>query len=268
VRRLLAKVDAEPELRLRDADLRQMGLDPVRVRRHFRRNYGMTFQAFARARRLGEAFDRLRRGAALDDVVFGHGYESHSGFRDAFSQVVGSPPGRARALENIRLERIETPLGTMVAGAVDRGVCFLEFSDRKGYEGQFATLRRRFGGPVVPGRSPHLARLREELAGYFAGRRRRFDVPLVFPGTPFQERVWKELCRVPYGATRSYEEIARAIGSPGAIRAVGRANGQNRIAILLPCHRVVNKSGALGGYGGGLRRKEFLLRLERGERSN
>lgn len=262
MRQLLAKVDASPDVRLRDADLRAMNLDPARVRRQFRRTYGMTFQAYARARRLGEAFDRLRRGAPIDDVVFDHGYESHSGFREAFTQVVGRPPGKARDLEKIRLERIETPLGTMIAAAVDAGVCFLEFSDRRGYEGQFATLRRRFGGAIVPGKSVHLDRLRAELAAYFAGRRRRFTVPIVAPGTPFQERVWAELRRIPCGETRSYEQIARAIGAPKAVRAVGTANGMNRIAILLPCHRVVNKSGKLGGYGGGLRRKEHLLSLE------
>ena len=262
VRKLLAKVEANPEVRIHDADLRALNLDPARVRRHFQQTYGMTFQAFARARRLGTALDRLRRGAPIDDVVFDHGYESHSGFREAFTQVIGRPPGRARTVQSICLERIETPLGTMIAAAVDAGICFLEFSDRRGYEGQFATLRRRFGGAIVPGRSPHLERLRAELEEYFAGRRRRFTVPVVAPGTPFQEKVWAELRKIPCGETRSYEQIARAIGTPKAVRAVGTANGMNRIAILLPCHRVVNKSGKLGGYGGGLRRKEFLLRLE------
>lgn len=265
-RRLIARVDEDPETRIRDADLRAMNLDPVRVRRYFRRTYGMTYQAFARARRLGTALDRLRRGETLDDVIFGHGYESHSGFREAFAQVVGRPPGKARGLEIIRLERIETPLGSMFAGAVDDGVCFLEFADRRGFEGQLAALRSRRAGAIMPGTHAHLRRLRAELEEYFAGRRRRFSVPLVDPGTPFQRKVWDELRSIPYGETRSYQEIARAIGVPRAVRAVGRANGQNPIAILQPCHRVVNKDGRLGGYGGGLRRKEFLLRLERGVR--
>lgn len=105
-----------------------------------------------------------------------------------------------------------------------------------------------------------------ELNAYFAGARQAFSVPLVYPGTPFQRRVWEELLTIPYGETRSYQEMAAAVGAPKAVRALGRANGMNRIAIVIPCHRVVNKNGALGGYGGGLRRKEFLLGLERRHR--
>src|SRR5262249_20776153 len=116
--------------------------------------------------------------------------------------------------------------------------------------------------PVVPGTNEHLERLREELAGYFAGGLRSFSVPLVYPGSPFQRWVWEQLLLVPYGETRSYQELAAAIGNPAAVRAVGRANGLNRIAILIPCHRIVNKNGDLGGYGGGLRRKQYLLNLE------
>ena len=110
----------------------------------------------------------------------------------------------------------------------------------------------------------HLQQLATELEAYFAGALRDFSVPLVSPGTPFQQRVWNELGRIPYGQTRSYEELAIAVGIPGGQRSVGRANGLNRIAIVIPCHRVVRKDGHLGGYGGGLRRKQFLLDLEQG----
>ena len=105
--------------------------------------------------------------------------------------------------------------------------------------------------------------MRTELAEYFAGTRQSFTVPLDAPGTPFEERVWQALNRIPYGETRSYEDIAREVATPAAVRAVGRANGMNRIAIVIPCHRVLNKSGELGGYGGGLWRKRRLLDLER-----
>ena len=118
--------------------------------------------------------------------------------------------------------------------------------------------------PAVPGRNAHLRLLERELHQYFEGTLREFTVPLVLRGTPFQERVWRALLAIPYGTTRSYAEIAERIGSSGAQRAVGTANGRNRIAIVIPCHRVINAGGALGGYGGGLRRKEFLLELERG----
>ncbi|MBI1830710.1 MAG: methylated-DNA--[protein]-cysteine S-methyltransferase [Planctomycetes bacterium] len=130
-------------------------------------------------------------------------------------------------------------------------------------ETQFETLRKRFASPAIPGTNDHLEQLEGELGSYFSGTLRAFSVPLAYPGTAFQKRVWEQLLQIPYGETRSYEDVAIAIGDRNAVRAVGRANGQNRIAIVIPCHRVVNKSGALGGYGGGLRRKEYLLELER-----
>jgi O-6-methylguanine DNA methyltransferase len=115
---------------------------------------------------------------------------------------------------------------------------------------------------VAPGRHPHLGRLRAELADFFAGALSKFTVPIVVRGTPFQEQVWRELLRIPFGKTRSYADVARSLGAPQASRAVGNANGQNRICILIPCHRVIASGGKLGGYGGGLDRKQFLLDLE------
>lgn len=268
-RDLIRRIDASPEERIKDGDLRAMGLDPARVRRQFMRTHGMTFHAYARARRMGRALSLLRGGASIDDVVLDHGYESHSGFREAFAKLVGTPPGRARASRPaVTVERVETPLGGMIAGATDSGICLLEFTDRRAIEAQLASVQRRFGGPVVPGAHPMLGRLKKELEAYFDGKLRRFSVPLAYPGTEFQVRVWNELLRIPYGETRSYVDLARKLGMPGAARAVGRANGQNRIAIVIPCHRVVNAGGELGGYGGGLRRKEYLLRLEGGARAS
>jgi len=160
------------------------------------------------------------------------------------------------------LSWLRSPLGTLVAGATAEGVCLLEFTDRGMLEAEFAAVRRVFNVPLVPGSNDHLARLQVELAGYFGGSVRSFTVPLVYPGSPFQRRVWEELLAVPYGERRTYEQIALAVGKPRAARAVGRANGLNRIAILIPCHRLVNKNGKLAGYGGGLWRKQFLLDLE------
>ena len=118
----------------------------------------------------------------------------------------------------------------------------------------------------MPGENAHLTKLKAELQEYFAGRLKKFSIPIVYPGTPFQQRVWTGLIEIPYGETRSYEELARIVGSPDGQRAVGHANGTNRIAIVIPCHRVVNKDGKLGGYGGGLWRKQYLLDLEKGAR--
>jgi AraC family transcriptional regulator of adaptative response/methylated-DNA-[protein]-cysteine methyltransferase len=155
---------------------------------------------------------------------------------------------------------IETPLGDMLAASHDGRLCLLEYSGPDHVEAQLAALSRHFGNPSF-GTDAILDRLRAELAGYFAGTLRSFNVPLAIAGTSFQERVWAALLRIPYGETRSYEELARSIGAPGGQRAVGLANGSNRLAIVIPCHRVINKSGKPGGYGGELWRKKALLAL-------
>jgi AraC family transcriptional regulator, regulatory protein of adaptative response / methylated-DNA-[protein]-cysteine methyltransferase len=260
---LLAEVESHPAARIGESELRRRGIDPATVRRYFLRHYGMTFQAFLRARRLGGALSQIREGEKIDSVVFKSGYESHSGFHEAFRRVFGETPSGSRAGDCIQLSWLRSPLGPLVAGATSAGICLLEFTDRRMLETQFATIRKLFRLPAVPGSNPHLKRLEQELADYFAGSLRQFSVPLVYPGTPFQQRVWDRLLTIPYGETRSYEDLAVALGDRNAIRAVGRANGQNRVAIVIPCHRVVNKNGELGGYGGGFQRKKFLLELER-----
>jgi AraC family transcriptional regulator, regulatory protein of adaptative response / methylated-DNA-[protein]-cysteine methyltransferase len=263
--RLIGRVEADPAARVSDADLRAEGLDPAAVRRWFQKTHGMTFQAYCRARRLGDAFVALRAGDALDDVVFEHGWGSHSGFRTAFGKLAGAPPAAAAAAPDgslIRLAWMETPVGPLVAGAIGDALVMLEYPDRRMLETQLDTLRRRFGRPLAPGESPLFDRLREQLGEYFAGRRRAFELPLEYPGTPFQRRVWDALLRIPYGETRTYAELARELGAPRAARAVGTANGANRLAILIPCHRVIAAGGGLGGYGGGLWRKLRLLETE------
>jgi AraC family transcriptional regulator of adaptative response/methylated-DNA-[protein]-cysteine methyltransferase len=256
-------VEAAKGTRLRDRDLRAMSVDPIRARRYFKRHYGMTFQAYDRARRMGMAMAAIRRGAKLGDVGFG--FESQSGFRDAFRRTFGTTPGKSRGGDCIVTTVLESPVGPLIACATSEAVCLLEFGDRRAVETQVATLRSRFERAIVPGRNEHLERLKAELRGYFAGELKEFSVPIAHPGTPFQEAVWRRLLSIPYGETLSYAQLAIDVGRAGAQRAVGTANGKNRIAIIIPCHRVVNKSGKLGGYGGGLWRKQFLLNLERGE---
>jgi AraC family transcriptional regulator of adaptative response/methylated-DNA-[protein]-cysteine methyltransferase len=261
---LLGHVEQDPTARYSDAFLRSIKIDPARARRYFMKNYGMTFQAYCRGRRLGRALEQIRLGDDLDDVALGYGYNSHSGFREAFTRTFGTPPGRSRSTDCIVTAWIESPLGPLLAGATSKGICLLEFTDRRMLDAQFASLRKYFACAIVPGENHHIRQLKRELDEYFRGTLTKFKVALVYPGSPFQQNVWKELLKIPHGKTVSYEEIARRIGSPRAHRAVGHANGLNRIAIVIPCHRVVNKNGELGGYGGGLHRKQKLLELEKG----
>ncbi len=167
--------------------------------------------------------------------------------------------GTARVVHTLELD---TPVGRLLAGATPTAVCLLEFL-RAGRAGSVRRrLREELGWELVPGETPLLRALQAQLGEYFAGARRAFDLPLEAPGSAFRRRVWDGLLRIPYGQTRSYGELARAIGRPGASRAVGQANGDNRIAILIPCHRVIAADGGPGGYGGGLWRKARLLEIE------
>jgi O-6-methylguanine DNA methyltransferase len=150
----------------------------------------------------------------------------------------------------------------MIAGATDDALYFFEFSDRRRLEKQLDRLRARLDCVLVPGGNDILERTTAEVESYFSGDVRRFTIPLVAPGTEFQRTVWDELLRIPFGETRSYADVARAIGRPSAVRAVARANGDNRMAIFIPCHRVIGSDGRLTGYGGGLWRKQHLLDLE------
>jgi len=263
---LISRAESSPDTRLKADDLRALGVTPERARRWFKQHYGMTFAAWCRGLRLAGAFSQIRNGAKLDDAVFDSGFESHSGFRDAFNRTFGDAPGRARRNgASIIIAMIESPLGPLLAGANDEGICLLEYTDRRMLETNLATMNKRFGCAVVPGGHKWLTQLRRELAEYFDRKRREFSLPLGIRGTPFQEKVWRELQLIPHGETISYDELARRIGQPTAQRAVARANGMNRIAILIPCHRVIGKDGSLTGYGGGLWRKRLLLALERSE---
>src|SRR5438874_187205 len=151
VARLLEAVERDPATRWRDADLRVLDIDPARARRYFRRHYGMTFQAYCRSRRMGKALQQLRTGTDLDTVALGNGYESHSGFRDAFARTFGRPPGQGRAAGCVVTAKLESPLGPLSVAATDEGVCLVEFPGPRTDE-QTAALERLFGCAAIPGR--------------------------------------------------------------------------------------------------------------------
>jgi AraC family transcriptional regulator of adaptative response/methylated-DNA-[protein]-cysteine methyltransferase len=263
VRELLAAVEGDPGSRWRDTDLARRGIDPSTARRTFKRYCGMTFHAYHRARRMGLALAGVRQGKSMLDLQLDHGFESGSGFRTAFARHLGAAPSRASGVDCLYAQWFETPLGAMLALADDRGLALLEFVDRRGLERELEVLQRRLKRRILPGAHRYLAQVGEELAGYFGGRNLVFATPLALAGSAFQQAVWHALQAIPPGTTRSYAQIAAAVGRPSAVRAVGRANGDNRLCLILPCHRVIGADGALTGYGGGLWRKQWLLDHER-----
>lgn len=263
VQTLVEAVEKNPEKRWKESDFKKLSVDASTARRQFKKRFGMTFVAYARARRMGLAMKQIRQGHTVIDTQLSIGYESGSGFRDAFSQLMGAPPSKIRTHHFLKASWIDTPLGPMVAIADDQALYLIEFVDRRGLEKEIERLRKKTKLPIVPGKSNPIQQVESELETYFSGKIQEFQTPLFLLGSPFQKRVWQELLKIPGGETRSYAEIAKAIGNPSAFRAVALANGANPFAIVIPCHRVINSNGELGGYGGGIKRKEWLLKHER-----
>ena len=261
VRDLLARLQAEPDRIWTEADLIAQGHDPSTVRRAFRRHFGRTFLATARENRLRAGVARLQKGAAVIDAQLDSGFDSASGFRAAFARLFGQPPAQMR--EGCALaDWIDTPLGGMIAVADDKALHLLEFTDRKVLAQGLRKLVSILGGQIGLGRTGIHDQIEAELDAYFSARSGQFNTPIALHGTAFQEQVWRALIAIPVGETRSYAQLAAAIGRPTAVRAVAAANGANRLAVIVPCHRVIGADGSLTGYAGGLWRKQKLIAIE------
>lgn len=235
---------------------RRTGYSPAHLQRLFTRSMGVSPAAFGRALRLERARQKLKSGASVTEAIYEAGYSGPSRFY-ADAGALGMAPSSERnggQGQVIRWARADSSFGTLLVAATQRGLCRVSFEEDE------QALRRRYPRAelVEDGQDPLImaalaAVERPELAA---------SLPTDVPGTAFQQRVWAELRKIPPGETRSYLDIARALGDPKATRAVGTANGANPIAIIVPCHRVVRNDGALGGYAGGLERKRALLAAE------
>lgn len=204
----------------------------------------------------------IKQGAKVIDSQVMTGYESSSGFNDAFSRIMGAPPTCAE-IKVLLAQWLDTPLGPMISIVDDEGLYLLEFVDRRGLEREVERLRHKLKAAIIPGENQISAQLKRELEQYFTGTKAEFTTPLILLGTPFQQSVWQALSKIPIGQTCSYSDIAESVDAPKSYRAVARANGTNQIAIIIPCHRVININGELGGYGGGIRRKQWLINHEK-----
>lgn len=263
VQRLLSELSNDLLRRWRIDDLRALEIDPVAARRHFRKRFGMSFLAYSRAQRLAAAHSAIGAGSDVINAQLDAGFDSSSGFREAFSQKFGQPPARARSSLLLRSEWIDTPIGTMIALTDDQSLHMLEFTNRKQIDRQFSRYRERLNAAFLPGETRASTALRRDLDAYFSGTRLTFSTTLSAVGTAFQQRVWTQLQTISPGETVSYGQLAKDIGMPAAVRAVANANAMNRCAIVIPCHRIVGADGTLTGYAGGLPRKQWLLDHER-----
>lgn len=257
---LLKEVELLPEKKWKDYELKNLGYSPTRIRRYFNVNHGMTFQAYLRMSRINQAVLKIKEGDSVTSTAYSHGYESLSGFSETYKNMTGFSPGKQGDV--VTVNRIPSPLGPLMIGATQEGICLLEFTDRKMLETQLSILEKRLNTKLVTGKHPMLDLAQKQLDEYFAGTRKEFDLPLVVPGSEFQQKVWDALLQIPYGVTRSYKQQANVVGDIKAVRAVARANGSNRISIIIPCHRIIGSDGSIVGYGGGVHRKQWLLKHE------
>jgi AraC family transcriptional regulator of adaptative response/methylated-DNA-[protein]-cysteine methyltransferase len=241
-----------------------LGLDPSTVRRSFRRHLGVTFLELARLSRIRDGFETLAAGGRVIDAQLDAGFDSPSGFRAAFAGLLGRPPANFTGKELLKGGWIDTPLGYMIAVSDRSSLHLLEFADRKALPTELKKLHELSNGELGIGRYAPTDQIASELGAYFRGECADFNVPLALRGSAFTRAVWNVLRQIPVGETRSYGDVAKAIGRPSATRAVARANGANQIALVIPCHRVIGSDGSLTGYGGGLWRKQRLIELERG----
>jgi AraC family transcriptional regulator, regulatory protein of adaptative response / methylated-DNA-[protein]-cysteine methyltransferase len=264
VRKAMDLLDQQADQRISDQVLQQHDIDPVRLRRWFKQNYQLTFQNYQRMKKMLSASEKIKDGEKIIDTALDVGYQSLSGFNETFKQFIGSSPTRMKNLSIVTVAQLVTPLGAMYAGVSDQGVCLLEFNDRKALQKQLNRIQQKLNALFVPGDHEYLQRLQQQLDEYFAGNRSEFDIPLQLVGSEFQQQAWRALLKIPYAETRSYQQQAEAIENPSAIRAIASANAANAIAIVIPCHRVIAKSGSMAGYAGGIWRKQYLLNLEKG----
>ena len=236
-----------------------VGYAPHHFQRIFKRDLGVSPAEYARGLRTRRAEAALKDNCRITDAVYDAGYSGPSGFYSDAKERLGMTPSAWRdggRGETVRWTHFDSPLGRMLIAATSKGICRLTFDDSE------SSLKRLFPNAVIVRDDGGLKELVEGALTAIEQPLAAPELPIDVAGTAFQEAVWRELRRIPAGETRSYAEIAAAIGHPKAVRAVGTANGDNHVCVLIPCHRVIRSDGSLGGYGGGIERKMKLLASE------
>lgn len=262
IKNIIKELQQNPHQKISDQQLKQKGIEPHTIRRWFKKNHHITFHSFQRLLRINYAFTNIKKGNSITFSAFESGYESLSGFNESYRSLFGESPNKSKNRNVINVLRFGSPIGSIIACATEKGLCFLGFIGQKRIETQFSEIQKTHNAIILPGKNPHLTKVQQEINEYFDGLRKEFSVNLDVMGTDFRKQVWNELLTVPYGKTISYKEQAIAMNKLKAVRAVASANGANKISILIPCHRVIGTNGNLTGYAGGLHKKKWLLNFE------
>lgn len=262
IKQIITELQNDPYLKIKDYDLRQRNVDPNKIRRWFKANHNITFHAYQRMLKINKAYNQIKGGNFITNTAFGLGYDSLSGFNQGWKNIFGTSSKNTNKIV-INIIRFSTKIGPMYACATDKGLCLLDFTDRRMLETEFRDLCKRLNGVILPGQNKYLDMAQKQVAEYLSGKRNYFDIDLDMVGTDFQKQVWQTLLTIPYGKTWSYKQEAETMGRASAVRAVANANGCNKIGLIIPCHRVIASDGSLAGYGGGLEKKQFLIDLEK-----
>ncbi|WOD17998.1 bifunctional DNA-binding transcriptional regulator/O6-methylguanine-DNA methyltransferase Ada [Paraburkholderia kirstenboschensis] len=261
VNRACAALDVDPQQRLTLAQLSDaVHVSPFHLQRLFKRVVGVSPRQYQAAQRGAALRDALKSGADVTRATLDAGFNSPSRMYDSASAELGMAPSEYRrkgAGLTVRYASAPTSLGFVLVAATDKGICKLGFGDDAAF--LVDELRGEFANADLLDDPERLAPFIAQIDAYLRGTRQDFDLPLDIAATAFRQRVWDALRRIPYGQTRSYTEIAEAVGAPRAVRAVASACATNPVALAIPCHRVVQKGGALAGYRWGLPRKAALL---------
>ena len=263
IKNIIAELQQNPHKKISDEQLKSKGIEPHTIRRWFKKNYNITFHSFQRMLRINYAFTNIKKGNSITYSAYESGYESLSGFNESYRSIFGESASKSKNRNVINILRFSSPIGSLIACATEKGVCFLGFIGQKRIEKHFVEIQKHFNAIILPGKNTHLTKVKKEITEYFDGKRKTFSVSLDIVGTDFRKKVWTELLNIPYGKTVSYKEQAIAINNIKAIRAVASANAANKIGIIIPCHRVIGSNGSLTGYAGGLHKKRWLLNFEK-----
>ncbi|MDG2469456.1 MAG: methylated-DNA--[protein]-cysteine S-methyltransferase [Pirellulaceae bacterium] len=257
---ILNRISDEPARKWNPCDFDEYGLTAPQLQNWFRSHFGIGFLEFLNIQKLCETMARFSSEQTEGQAVTTDGFKAQNTFRNALQEWLGvSFQPTIRSTGEIPISRVNSPLGSMVIAADEQYLYLLEFADRSDLASQCRKLTSTAKKRLVPGKSRIMEEVQRQLNSWFEGKLIKFSLPLFLAGTKFQLAVWNQLIQIDYHQTVSYDCIARAIGSPRGQRAVGTAVGANRMAIVLPCHRVIRQNGSLSGYAGGIRRKDWLL---------
>lgn len=265
IKKLIKEVETNPQKKIKDYDLKLQGLEPNTIRRWFKKNHNITFQAYQRMYRINHAFNQINE-LTTSKIVKNTGFKSISGFNQSWKNLFNSSPKSNENKDIINIKRIDTKLGPIFICATQKGICLLEFTDRKMLETEFKDLKNRLNSIILPGENKHIINAEKQINQYFEKKRTQFNIELDMQGTKFEKNVWENLIKIKYGENLTYKNLSKQLNQP--FQKIKNAIGKNKISIIIPCHRMLGENKNLTNYGGGIERKKYLLNLEKEKLNN